>query len=468
MVKWLLLILFFLYFSGRLIRRFYEVQTGHDEVHYAETDDGFLLALYRYRPEKPDPDKLPVICCHGFSETRGCFDLPGRSLPRYLNRQGFEAWVVELRGQGDSRRRKGGEPFHWRWNFDDHAFRDVPAVLDKVLRVSGAPKAHWVGHSMGGMVTYAFLSRHGRDDRLSRAVTMGSPGSFSGYNRVLRRGVVVEPLLRPLGRLPLHFLITMTLVLSEAGLLRLGFIANRRNLRGRGFMYYLVNALEDAGMGLTSQFAGFVRAGRFASTRPGGFDYEENLGNIRTPMLLVSGARDLLVSPARVRRVYQAISSKEKRFLRLGLREDGTKEILDFRLAASESEREWETFLTDLYRRGLTEEGLELIVTDGGKGMLAALPTVYPGVPVQRCWAHKARNVGDKVKEADRETVKRGLRRIYGAKNRVKARSAARRFADRWDSIDKTSMERILFAVFIHENQQQGTGTPFPALTHNS
>ena len=38
----------------------------------------------------------------------------------------------------------------------------------------------------------------------------------------------------------------------------------------------------------------------------------------------------------------------------LGLRPDGKKEIIDFRLAASESAAEWERFLTDLYRRGLT------------------------------------------------------------------------------------------------------------------
>src|SRR3989475_6467347 len=72
-----------------------------------------------------------------------------------------------------------------------------------------------------------------------------------------------------------------------------------------------------------------------------------------------------------------------------GLRPDGTKEIIDFRLAGSESAAEWERFLTDLFRRGLTGEGLDMICVDGGGGLLAALPTVFPGIPVQRCWAHK-------------------------------------------------------------------------------
>jgi transposase-like protein len=41
----------------------------------------------------------------------------------------------------------------------------------------------------------------------------------------------------------------------------------------------------------------------------------------------------------------------------LGLRYDGKKEIIDLRLAAGESAAEWEKFLADLYRRGLTGRG---------------------------------------------------------------------------------------------------------------
>ena len=73
----------------------------------------------------------------------------------------------------------------------------------------------------------------------------------------------------------------------------------------------------------------------------------------------------------------------------LGLRPDGRKEIVDYRLARAESAAEWERFLDDLYARGLTGEGLEMICVDGGQGLLAALPTAYHGIPVQRCRAHK-------------------------------------------------------------------------------
>jgi putative transposase len=205
----------------------------------------------------------------------------------------------------------------------------------------------------------------------------------------------------------------------------------------------------------------------------------------------------------------------------LGLRPDGKKEVIDFRLAPAESAAQWEHFLGDLIRRGLTGEGLEMLCVDGGSGLLAALPTAFPGIPVQRCWAHKVRNVLAKIRSADQPWVKTDLHRIMNARTLPAAWSAARRFADRWHAIypkavaclradladlltcfryptlqerktvrttnaierrfrevrrrtrpmgtfqDRTSMERILFAVFLHENRNQGLATPF-ALTQTS
>ena len=205
----------------------------------------------------------------------------------------------------------------------------------------------------------------------------------------------------------------------------------------------------------------------------------------------------------------------------LGLRADGKKEIIDYRLAVAESAREWELFLDDLFRRGLTGARLEMICVDGGTGLLAALPMVYGGVPVQRCWAHKIRNLTGKVRKADNAAVKTGLHAVMNAQTVVAARSAARRFADRWQDVypkavdclrrdldelltcfryntleerkavrttnaierrfrevrrrtrpmgvfqDRTSMDRILFAVFTHENTTQGVPTLF-SLTQTS
>ena len=202
----------------------------------------------------------------------------------------------------------------------------------------------------------------------------------------------------------------------------------------------------------------------------------------------------------------------------LGLRHDGKKEVIDYRLARGESAAEWERFLADLYKRGLTGESLDMICVDGGSGLIAALPMVYDKIPVQRCWAHKVRNVLNKVRKADQTSVKANLHAVMNADTAMKARSAARRFAKRWGQAypaaclrndldelltcfryktlaerkavkttnaierrfrevrrrtrpmgvfkDRTSMDRILFAVFTHENKMQGIPTLL-ALTQN-
>jgi transposase-like protein len=61
-----------------------------------------------------------------------------------------------------------------------------------------------------------------------------------------------------------------------------------------------------------------------------------------------------------------------------GIREDGRKELIEYRQACSESEEEWENFVNDLYRRGLEGGKLELIITDGAPGLHEALDMVCP------------------------------------------------------------------------------------------
>jgi len=51
-------------------------------------------------------------------------------------------------------------------------------------------------------------------------------------------------------------------------------------------------------------------------------------------------------------------------------------------------------FLGDLIRRGLSGARLEMLCVDGGAGLQAALPTAFPEIPVQRCWAGLLKNPG--------------------------------------------------------------------------
>jgi putative transposase len=75
----------------------------------------------------------------------------------------------------------------------------------------------------------------------------------------------------------------------------------------------------------------------------------------------------------------------------LGVDQNGDKDVLGLRLSAEESKEGWAALFNDLRKRGVT--GLDLAVTDGNDGLIAALHEVFPATPHQRCVVHKHRNV---------------------------------------------------------------------------
>jgi putative transposase len=115
-----------------------------------------------------------------------------------------------------------------------------------------------------------------------------------------------------------------------------------------------------------------------------------------------------------------------------GIRPDGTRQLIDFKLAKSESQAEWESFLEDLHRRGLEGTQLRLIATDGGTGLGAAIGIVYPRVPHQRCWAHKLRNVAGYLPRKIQVECLAGAKQIYQAANARQAGQRFRAWKKRW------------------------------------
>jgi len=124
-----------------------------------------------------------------------------------------------------------------------------------------------------------------------------------------------------------------------------------------------------------------------------------------------------------------------------GITLQGKRELIDFRVATAESERQWEGFLRQLYERGLSGASLRLVSTDGAKGIHRALDVVYPYVPRQHCWAHKLRNVAAKLRRKNQEEALKGARRIYLAANRREAIGCFKKWADRWRGSEKGAVE---------------------------
>jgi putative transposase len=117
-----------------------------------------------------------------------------------------------------------------------------------------------------------------------------------------------------------------------------------------------------------------------------------------------------------------------------GVLPNGKRQILAYQFAHGESETAWSEFLQDLFLRGLTGKNLQLIVTDGGKGLRAALPMVYPRIPLQLCWAHKMRNLAGKVRRQEGSCVAEAAA-LYRASSKNEALLAFRQWRQTWEPL---------------------------------
>jgi len=114
-----------------------------------------------------------------------------------------------------------------------------------------------------------------------------------------------------------------------------------------------------------------------------------------------------------------------------GITTEGQRELIDFQIVKAEGEDTWYGFLWSLWSRGLHGEFLELIATDGQPGLIKALGRLWSAVPHQRCWAHKLRNLENKLKASQRLCLEEA-RLIYQAQHRTEALRRFRQWKYRW------------------------------------
>ena len=114
-----------------------------------------------------------------------------------------------------------------------------------------------------------------------------------------------------------------------------------------------------------------------------------------------------------------------------GVTTQGQRELIDFQIVKAEGEDTWYGFLWNLWSRGLRGEFLELIVTDGQPGLIRALGRLWAAVPHQRCWAHKLRNLENKLKASQQGCLEEA-KLIYQAEHRTEAIRRFRQWKGRW------------------------------------
>lgn len=116
----------------------------------------------------------------------------------------------------------------------------------------------------------------------------------------------------------------------------------------------------------------------------------------------------------------------------IGVRPDGTKELIAVEDGYRESTDSWATVLRDLKRRGLRAP--VVAVGDSALGFWAAVGAVWPETREQRCWVHRLANVLDKLPKRLQPKAKQALHAIMNAPTRAEAETSIDAFAAEYDA----------------------------------
>ncbi|MDQ8297063.1 IS256 family transposase [Enterococcus faecium] len=122
--------------------------------------------------------------------------------------------------------------------------------------------------------------------------------------------------------------------------------------------------------------------------------------------------------------------SKEAVYIVIGIRLDGTKEVLGFSIAPTGSSYVWKEILQDLKDRGLEE--VLLVVTDGLSGINDSIHSIYPNAQFQQCCVHISRNIAHKVRVSDRQEVCNDFKLVYQAASKEEAMNQISFMIDKW------------------------------------
>jgi len=111
----------------------------------------------------------------------------------------------------------------------------------------------------------------------------------------------------------------------------------------------------------------------------------------------------------------------------IGVRADGSKELIALADGHRESTESWADLLRSCKRRGMRAP--VLAVGDGALGFWAAVGEVFPDTAEQRCWFHKIANVLNALPKSAQPGAKAALAEIWNAEDREHADAAAKAFA---------------------------------------
>lgn len=259
------------------------------------------MAIHRVRPDPQRREGAPaVVLLHGLGSNGFGFLLPRRSLATWLASRGFDCFIPELRGAGDSSHRD------FAWDLDDYLTLDLPALLQGIREEAGTRELRWVGHSMGGLILCCYGIRN-EDPDLTRGVCIGSALDYATGDTRFRALLAVRSIIERIPRVPFG-------VVSHALSPLLGRVANpfesfnfvRENVEPEVVRTIFANTFEWIPTSLLKSLATTFEPGGFRS-RDGSVRYLECIRQFRSPVLLVAGTGDVQCPVEAVQRTAELI-----------------------------------------------------------------------------------------------------------------------------------------------------------------
>jgi len=279
-----------------------------NEIYTVITNDLWRLRVCRYRRGRTEGE--PVLLVHGFMANHHNFTEPETGcIAAYLAKKGYDCWAVDLRGT-----RSSTPPFEHNITepvFDDFVCRDLPAVIMHIRKTTGYARVHWVGHSMGGMLLYAYVQAHG-DAHIAGAVTLGAPIGFEGTNIRIPDFVVRLVRLFPafMGALQRGFVpIGFTFGIAQ-GI----FPINLKNVHPDLRVEHLFNMLESPQPHVLEEMAFWTRTKTFR-IREDSIDVLEGMKTMTTPLLAIFAGKDPFVSAEKGEKFINSLPHKDKAVL---------------------------------------------------------------------------------------------------------------------------------------------------------
>jgi pimeloyl-ACP methyl ester carboxylesterase len=251
-------------------------------VYRITTDDDVEIAVTRLGSDDDGRTGEPVILVHGtFCQRNFWVSDKGFGLGPYLRERGYDVWIPELRGHGRSPRDRR----YRKWTAEDQMRRDLPAIQRLVSAEAGG-RAHWVGHSWGGVAIVGSLGGEWlSSDQMQSVVVLGA--NITEGDRWMKRALpraAAWAVLTVLGRVP-------------ARLFRLG-----PEPESRGYMLDFHRWKGPDPQWLTWD----------------GRDYWDGIRRATVPLLAFAAANDTSDPATGCRVLFDAVGSEDKEWVLLG------------------------------------------------------------------------------------------------------------------------------------------------------